>query len=189
MFEETFESFAKLSLPVVSVDLNDLHWVQYNPRKEVNRFGASITSLDGEMTGIPDLDSLYEFNKINKTEFRESHFRKFTPQGARFQFLEEKFDVGRSHFIRLGSGGFFPYHRDLGLDVFRIIYCIKSCHPTNFVWLQGDKSLQMQDGCWYYVNTKQAHATFSFFGCEFAVFNILKSERSMRALMENLEIK
>lgn len=189
MFEEPLESFAKLNLPYVQIDLNNLHWVRYNPRKEINRFGASITSLDGGTSGTPDLDSLYEYNKLNMTNYRESQFQKLTAQGTCFKFLTDQFDLGRSHFIRLGAGGFFPYHRDLGSDVFRIIYCIKNCHPTNFVWLQGDRALSMQDGSWYYVNTKQTHATFSFFGCEFAVFNMIKSERSYRSLLENLEIK
>ena len=36
-------------------------WVKYNPRKDVNRWGLSITSLDGGLSGVPDLDSLYEY--------------------------------------------------------------------------------------------------------------------------------
>ena len=33
-------------------------YVKYNPRKDVNRSGLSITSIDGGVTGVPDLDSL-----------------------------------------------------------------------------------------------------------------------------------
>ena len=46
---------------------NEFDWVKYNPRKDINRWGLSITSLDGGITGVPDLDSLYEYNKENKT--------------------------------------------------------------------------------------------------------------------------
>jgi len=42
-------------------------WKPYNVRKPNNRWGLSITSLDGELSGIPDLDSLYEYNKNNGT--------------------------------------------------------------------------------------------------------------------------
>ena len=42
-------------------------WKPYNVRKPNNRWGLSITSLDGGLSGIPDLDSLYEYNKKNGT--------------------------------------------------------------------------------------------------------------------------
>ena len=34
-------------------------YVKYNPRKNINRWGLSITSLDGGLSGRPDLDSFY----------------------------------------------------------------------------------------------------------------------------------
>ena len=43
--------------------LFDDKWVQYNPRKNIPREGLSITSLDGGFSGIPDLDSLKEYNE------------------------------------------------------------------------------------------------------------------------------
>ena len=33
-------------------------WCPYNVKKPNNRWGLSITSLDGNLSGIPDLDSL-----------------------------------------------------------------------------------------------------------------------------------
>ena len=38
-------------------------WKPYNTRKPNNRWGLSVTSLDGGLSGIPDLDSLSEYNK------------------------------------------------------------------------------------------------------------------------------
>ena len=38
-------------------------WKQYNPRKSIDRQGLSITSLDGGLSGIPDLDSLFVYNQ------------------------------------------------------------------------------------------------------------------------------
>ncbi|MBX3032387.1 MAG: hypothetical protein KF865_00555 [Bdellovibrionaceae bacterium] len=37
-------------------------WKPYNPRKNIARQGLSLTSLDGGLGGIPDLDSLMEYN-------------------------------------------------------------------------------------------------------------------------------
>ena len=47
--------------------MNDLKqykdsWKPYNVKKPNNRWGLSITSLDGGLGGIPDLDSLSEYN-------------------------------------------------------------------------------------------------------------------------------
>ena len=44
----------------------NFEYKQYNPRKDIPRFGLSITSLKGELDGI-DLDSLPEYNKENNT--------------------------------------------------------------------------------------------------------------------------
>ena len=40
-------------------------WKPYNLRNSNNRWGLSVTSLDGGLSGIPDLDSLLQYNKIN----------------------------------------------------------------------------------------------------------------------------
>ena len=37
-------------------------WKQYNPRKDVPRWGLSVTDLDGVLGPGPDLDSLYELD-------------------------------------------------------------------------------------------------------------------------------
>ena len=61
-------------------DLNDkFDWVQYNPRKKIDREGLSITSLDGGMTGKPDLDSLYEYYNETGIALDETNFTTKTP--------------------------------------------------------------------------------------------------------------
>ena len=37
-------------------------YVRYNPSKDIDRYGLSVTSLDGGLSGYPDLDSLTEYN-------------------------------------------------------------------------------------------------------------------------------
>ncbi|AGH96766.1 hypothetical protein [Pseudobdellovibrio exovorus] len=189
MFTESFEDFFSLQLPTIDINTEQLTWHRYNPRKEIARWGSSITSLDGKNTGVPDLDSIYEYNKEYKTSYKETDFRTLTEAGKAFEFLLPDFDLGRSHFIKLGSGGHFPFHRDLGMDSFRLIYCIQGCHPTNFVWIQNGRTLPLQDRRWYYVNTKMPHATFAFNPCVFAVFNVVNNEKSFNSLKRHLEIK
>ena len=54
-------------------------WIQYNPRKNFPRWGQSITSLDGGMSGIPDIDSILEYCIKNKVKLAETDFNKKTP--------------------------------------------------------------------------------------------------------------
>ena len=52
-------------------------WRKYNPKKNKNgRYGISLTSLDGGDSGIPDLDSIREFNEENGTSYDEVSFRE-----------------------------------------------------------------------------------------------------------------
>lgn len=191
MFDSNLGDCCELNLESLPLQLQDFEneWKQYNPRKSIARWGLSITSLDGGMSGNPDLDSLYEFNRLNGTKYNESDFRTITPLGKQFQSFSENVELGRSHIIKLGAGGYFPYHRDLDWGTFRVIYCIEGCHPTNFVWITEDKVLPLQDGYWYVLNTKKVHSVFSFTGCKFAVFNVIKSDKSLRHIIRSLRIK
>ncbi|MFZ3229625.1 MAG: cupin domain-containing protein [Pseudobdellovibrio sp.] len=186
---EFYEPFFSLELIKPKIALDSLHWVPYNPRKKILRWGASLTSLDGGISGRPDLDSLFEFNKENGTRYSESDFKVPTQYFEPFNFMPQFFDLGRSHIIRLGSGGFFPYHRDFDEDTFRIIYTISGCGENNFVWIQNNQVIKFQDNSWYYVNTKMIHSVFSFFGSEFAVFNVIKSEKSKKSLIHLMSVK
>ena len=186
---EFYEPYFSLDLPKPQIDTQTLNWVRYNPRKNISRWGASLTSLDGGISGAPDLDSLFEYNKENGTSYCESDFKTPTPQFQPFEFISEFFDLGRSHIIRLGPGGFFPYHRDFDEETFRLIYTINGCHESNLVWIQNSQVLKLQDSSWYYVNTKMIHSVFSFFGSEFAVFNVVLNDKSKKNLVKLLSVK
>ena len=92
-------------------------WKQYNPRKSIDRQGLSITSLDGGLSGIPDLDSLFLYNQKYNTNITEKEINIKTDVANKVSAIHPILDIfktlGRSHFIRLNSGGFFPPHRDV----------------------------------------------------------------------------
>ena len=79
-----FGDVIELSLPTWNirnaVEVISKHpgWVQYNPRKINKRQGLSVTSLDGGFSGVPDLDSLREYNLENGTQYNESNFKART---------------------------------------------------------------------------------------------------------------
>ena len=102
--------------PFARKEIKDFEWKQYNPRKEINRYGLSVTSSDGTRNGI-DLDSLYEYNRENNTKFDEDSFKTFTDvyyKSEEVQKLVEPFKpwLWRTHFLNFRKGGYFPPHRD-----------------------------------------------------------------------------
>ncbi len=187
---EYYETCIALDFPTPEINTSQVPWVKYNPRKDVLRWGSSLTSLDGGTTGVPDLDSLYEYNRENKTGYTEKDFSiKTETYKKHFPFLDESFDLGRSHLLRLGTGGFFPYHRDFDTDTFRLIYTISGCESHNLVWIVNNQVLQLKNKQWYYINTKMVHSVFSFFGSEMAVFNILNNEKGQKSVVKAMHVK
>jgi len=184
-----YEDIIELELQTVNVDLKSLNWIQYNPRKIVNRFGCSITSLDGNDLGVPDLDSLVEFNKENGTNHKELDFKSPTKHAEPFKEFLQDLDCGRSHFLKIGAGGFFPWHRDNDLYTFRIIYTVQGCSSNELVWIHNDKVLELQNQKWYYINTKKKHCLFSFTESIMAVFNVQLSITNFKKVTKLFKIR
>mgnify|MGYP003678543247 CR=1 FL=1 len=146
-------------------DLNDkFDWVQYNPRKKIDREGLSITSLDGGMTGKPDLDSLYEYYNKTGIALDETNFTTKTPV---YDYFKQWLDplqayLGRTHVIRLNRGGFFPPHRD--------------------------NKMEFKNGVMYFIDTAKMHTLFNtnekpFY---FVVANVILTQESVDATLKFL---
>ena len=69
----------KLSCNVqkLMLQIKGYEYLKYNPRKDINRYGLSITSEDGSLNG-KDLDSLAELTKETGTIYDEDSFTKLT---------------------------------------------------------------------------------------------------------------
>ena len=139
-------------------------WVQYNPRKQINRYGLSITSLNGGVDGIPDLDSLREYNQENETNYNEKDFKTRTPV-AEYPELKNILDefgdsVFRSHLLRLDPGGFFPPHRDHKepfIDSFRLIVPLQYTNAPYFNFVIDGKITNWDSGFVYFADTTKEH--------------------------------
>ena len=172
-------------------------WKVYNPRKPNNRQGLSITSFDGMLSGVPDLDSLFIYNKLNSTKIRETDIKTETPvakQVTAIQPILNTFDsLGRSHFIRLNRGGFFPIHRDsktLNITSFRVITLCHNCEHCKFVFVFEDKVLHLDPGRPYFLNTRKEHAVFSFVDDSVqCVMNIPLTQKNYKCLISKLQFK
>lgn len=173
------------------------YWKTYNPRKPNNRQGLSITSLDGKLSGIPDLDSLYEYNKQNNTNITEANINVKTPVASDISVIQRLLDtfatLGRSHFIRLNRGGFFPPHRDgkiLDVTCFRILTMCQNCEPGQFVFLYEDKKITLEPGRPYFINTRKEHSVFSYVDNSVqCVLNVPLTVENYKCVVRSLQAK
>ena len=173
-------------------------YLKYNPRKDIERYGLSITSLDGSLNGV-DLDSIKEYNKENNTEYDELSFNKFTEvyhTSSEIQKIVEPFKnhIGRSHILSLQEGGYFPPHRDLPVYVeqqnsLRILVPLKGCNPPDMYFMYEDKPLHFEHGRAYFLNTNKSHNLFSFKGSYMVVLNIKTSEEVYQILGDNFQAR
>ena len=189
----------KLDIQKLQVELEQFKddWKEYNPRKPNNRYGLSIPSLDGGLSGIPDLDSLFEYNKQHNTSITEASINVKTPVNANISVIQRLLSIfdtlGRSHFIRLNKGGFFPPHRDgkiLDVTCFRIITLCQNCNPNQFQFIYEDKVARLEPGRPYFINTRKTHSVFSYVDDSVqCVLNIPLTENNYKAVIKHLDTK
>jgi len=147
----------------------DDKWSAYNPRKEINRQGLCVLNNTGITGPGPAIDSLHEYNKEHACWIKETDCNKPTELFHESKSLQTCLGdmlpwICRTHFLRLGPGGFFPVHRDhkYGVqDSFRIIVPIKNCNTPKFVFMIEDKILNWNYGSFYVINTTKAHTLFN----------------------------
>ncbi len=175
----------------------EARWRPYNLRKKISRFGLSLTSLNGEIEGNPDLDSLTEYNFENHTNFVEKDFSKLTDSAFKLLTLQPLFkffenNLGRSHLIRLNAGGHFPPHRDAYINptCFRIFAACSNCEDDQFVFLINKTRVQIRPWQVYFIDTRLEHSVFSF--CDNSVqlvLNIFLNEKTVLDVLKKVKIK
>ena len=177
---------------------NTFKYVQYNPRKDIKRYGLSITSLDGGLSGRPDLDSLPEYNRENNTLFDEKHFRTFTPVYEHEdlkQVLEPlKNNIFRSHILKLDQGGFFPPHRDIrgmNFNSFRLIIPLQNMGLPSLTFVVDNVMQNWELGCMHFVDTAKMHYLFnsSLDPSYMIVLNIDLNEDTVKYVTNNLRYR
>jgi len=190
--------FPKMDLHKVK-ELCDKHpgWVRYQEHKMPNnRWGLSVTSLDGGFSGKPDLYSLREWREMHGESFGEGDFTKrtnvcsFLPELDQFLNFWTPY-LGRTHFLRLDKGGFFPPHRDNGAFIdaptFRILVPIYNFGINDMKWIQDEKVLNLQLGATYFINTSRLHSLFSFVdNCLMLVLNVCADEMMLQKMVKKV---
>lgn len=196
----TYGSFIQLNNKISGPKFIDwtednFEYVRYNPRKPIKRYGLSITSYDGGLSGIPDLDSLMDYNKENNTRLEEQDFDVVTPVYDNSPELQKfvapyKDDLFRTHILKLNPGGFFPRHRDYyrnGFQHVRLIAALKN--PCTF--LLEDKVLNWEVGRLYFLDTAKEHTLFNATGSAsyWLVINYKLNEKTFNTIYDNFTYK
>tara|TARA_E500000081_G_C6116570_1_gene345522 strand:+ start:592 stop:1215 length:624 start_codon:yes stop_codon:yes gene_type:complete len=177
-------------------EISEFEFAQYNPRKKYNkRFGLSITSLDGQINGI-DLDSIYEYNKENGTNYGEIEFNTLTDVYNKSDEVKKIINpwikhIARSHVLHLPPGGFFPMHRDLTSPehkqvVFRIIVPLQNCNPPDLYFMYENKPINFDYGYPYFLNTNKKHCLFSMNDCYFLVLNVKCNPETITTIISGI---
>lgn len=146
-------------------------WKPYNLRKPNNRWGLSITSLDGGLSGIPDLDSLHEYNTRNNTNINNQDVNTYTAVYHNSPTLQKIIEpwkpwLGRCHFLKLNAGGYFPEHYDINkldytYDDIRLIAFVNNNSKYSMKFLYEDKLMEVNEGSLYWFNASKRHSVFS----------------------------
>lgn len=170
-------------------------YVQYNTKKsEIDRQGLSITSLDGGVSGRPDLDSLFKAD--GKGRYDEMDFNVRTPVAdhPEIKKILDHFgdNVGRSHILKINPGGYFPPHRDFRkkvFDTFRIIVPLFNTDYPSFTFMLEDKVLQWETGRSYFLDTAKQHHLFNCYSTPsyWVVLNIATNEESVEQVLSKLK--
>ena len=146
-------------------------WKKYNPKKPNNRYGLSVTSIDGGLHGIPDLTSLRDW-EIQTGELIHNHDLNVPTDVYKncptLQAILEPWKpwLGRCHFLRMDRGSFFPEHFDINkedysYDEVRFIGFVK-CNEYDFKWIYDDRVIKGNQGTLWYFNGNKRHSVFSF---------------------------
>lgn len=173
----------------------DNDWYPYNSRKDVSRWGLSVTNLDGVFGPGPDLDSLYE---LKHGQDQTHHENDFNVPTAAYDIVSNFCDpfkewLSRTHILKLSAGGYFPDHidnRGPAIDSFRLLVPLQTANASEGGYFIFDNQIINWDyGNIYFVNTCKRHTAFNTneeFDHIVLVMNVRLTWESVRAVTKLL---
>ena len=142
----------------------------YNEKKPNNRWGLSVTSIDGGLHGIPDLSSLRDWETQTGETIHNHDLNVPTDVYKNCPTLQAILEpwkpwLGRCHFLRMDRGSFFPEHFDINkedysYDEVRFVGFV-NCNDKDFKWIYDDKVIKGNNGSLWYFNGNKRHSVFS----------------------------
>jgi hypothetical protein len=188
----------KLNLEILKKEISSFKFKKYNSRKPKNdRNGLSITHNES-LPGDADLESLLEINASTGQELRDYHFRDKTDvfyKSSQIQHIIKKFanDLGRSHILEHGQGGYFPPHRDIydpnyDAKSMRLFVPLEKCNAPDSYFFIDEKLYTWEHGRIYFINTNKMHHFWTYNApARYIVFNVDVNENTLNTLFNELQ--
>lgn len=145
-------------------------WIPYNKSKQwSHRYGLSLYSLEGEVSGEIDLNSIREWNSKHGTKYNEMNFRCPTKYWRALNSISKPLEdispfFGRTHLLKLDEGGIFPPHRDnygKSAPSFRLVSFFNCCPESLHLTINGERAHFLENRC-YFMDTRKVHSLVSF---------------------------
>jgi len=173
------------------------NWCPYNVKKDTvnNRWGLPVTSHTGDVLDNYHLNSFGYMQKYHDVEMKEENFKNPTQVYHALPDIKnivDQFnpDIGRVHFLRIDTGGFFPPHVDhIGAcpDYIRLITVFGKCSPENYVHMLGGRPTYFEPGFFYFANFQREHSVFSFTDSVYALILTVKlNQRTHDIILNNM---
>ena len=181
------------------LDLFKNDWKRYNSHKpNNNRWGLSVTSLDGDLSGIPDLNSLHDYNELTGKTLSDSDITTPTAVWHECEEVQRILDpikpwVLRTHFLRMDQGSFFPDHVDMqrmNFDNHTIrLTAFVNVNEYNFKWIYDDRLIKCNNGSVWFFNSHKRHCVFSTSDGMMIMVIVLKFDTELfRVLIKNSKV-
>lgn len=176
-------------------------WKVYQPQKgDTGRVGLSLTSLDGSLSGYPELQSLYEYTQETGHKVSENEFCQLTPVYEKVTAIRDLVDyfspyVGRSRFVRFRAGGHFPPHRDQSAnfqvpDYFRLFVALGNTGANRLFFIYDNQVVPYEVGRVYLFNALKVHSVFSMRDNAMTLAISLKlTQESVARAIKRLEVR
>jgi hypothetical protein len=175
----------------------DKDWFRpFQPKEGItnDRESVLLYGLEGDLptsvTGLSHIEAKLGYMP-NEDEFKYPTiaYKELTCIHSVFEY----FDMGRSFFIRLNAGGFYPWHRDhyyLKRETFRLIAFLGNSNNDHLHWVINGMQFNALPNTVYYVDTRKAHRlNASHHKCDMIVMNVKKDWTNVNRLLTHVKHK
>jgi hypothetical protein len=166
----------------------------FQPKKGItnDRESVLLYGLEGDqpttVTGLSHIEAKLGYMP-SEIEFKypTNAYKEFTCIHPVFEY----FDMGRSFFIRLNAGGFYPPHRDhfhLQRKTFRLIAFLGNNNNDHLHWTINGVPFNALPNTVYYIDTRKAHRlNASHHKCDMVVMNVKKDWLNVNRILSHVK--
>ena len=171
-------------------------WVDYLPRKgwSNSREGMLLIGPKGysHTQGLSMPEIAKDLNDPGINEAKLSYpTQLYKDMPCLHEVLDFYSPLGRTFFVKLNTGGWFPPHRDsvqIPRETFRLIAFFGRSGPHDFKWYTNYNQVPIEKGYLYYIDTRKVHETLCNVGPSIhLIINVPLTLENVYKVMNNLK--